>query len=71
MSKLPTVTVTRTIPLDPALAGYIEDKLSSLSGKQLEKAQAAVARVYANKTPATFDGWRERYDTAIAAALAS
>ena len=63
MSKLPTVQ--KPVAMAPDLKEFVEDLLSSFSGKALERAQQIVRDVYGNAELATSEGWRDRYTAAF------
>ena len=66
LSKLPTVT--RPIAMDPDMAAALERRLAPLSGKSLERAQAAVRRVYTGGVQGSFSDLLAAYEGAIDAA---
>jgi hypothetical protein len=67
MSKLPMES--RPLRLSPEVALVVETALAPLSGKNLEKAQAAVLKVYQSGQQMTSEQWAVAYEDAIIAAL--
>lgn len=68
MSKLPTND--RPLIQDPDLAVAIERALEPYTGKELEKAQAAVRRVHASGVQGPFGAILATYEAAITKAVA-
>ena len=66
-SKLPTNE--RPIILDPDLAAAVEDLLQPYTGKNLERAQAAVRKVASGATQGTFSDLVAAYAAAIKGAV--
>jgi uncharacterized membrane protein len=66
-TKLPQST--RPLIQDMDLAAAIERMLEPLTGKSLERAQAACRRVYNAGNPGTFDAMCAEYRAAIDAAV--
>lgn len=68
-SKLPAND--RPLIQDPDLAAALERELEPLSGKSLERAQAAVRRIHGSALQAPFGTVLAAYQTAIAEAVAT
>lgn len=66
MSKLPMES--RPLRLAPEVARVVEKALAPLNGKTLERAQAAVLKVYQSGQQMTSEQWSETYSEAIATA---
>ena len=63
---------TNELPLirDPDLAAAVERELKALTGKKLERAQAAIRRVHGSGITGQFGELVHAYQTAIRAAIA-
>jgi hypothetical protein len=60
---------SRPLRLSPEVSKVVEKALAPLSGKNLEKAQAAVLTVYQSGRQMTVEQWVEAYEGAIITAL--
>lgn len=67
MTTLPTEQ--RPIRMDPELSERVEKILDRYSGSDLEKAQAAVMKVYHSGFAGSFGQLVERYDEAVREAV--
>lgn len=67
--KLPTED--RPVRMDPDLAARIEVVLKNYSGKDLEKAQAAIRQVHQSGISGSFSTLVRTYESAIKDAVAS
>lgn len=67
MSKLPMES--RPLRLAPEVARVVEKQLAPLTGKALERAQAAILKVYTSGQQMTSEQWVVAYETAIITAL--
>lgn len=64
MSKLPMES--RPLRLSPEVARVVEKALAPLNGKPLERAQAAILKVYQSGKQMTSEQWVATYSDAIA-----
>lgn len=62
-------TEDRPIRMDPELAERVEEMLANFKGKEREKAQAAVKRVYDSSVTGRFHELVEAYEAAILEAV--
>jgi hypothetical protein len=60
---------SRPLRLSPEVARVVEKALAPLNGKTLERAQAAVLKVYQSGQQMTHERWVEAYTEAIASAI--
>lgn len=67
LTKLPTTT--RPLILDNDLAAAVEQMLAPLSGKTLERAQAAVRRVHASAVQGPYSEVIAAYQSAVTAVV--
>lgn len=67
MSKIPMES--RPLRLAPEVAKVVEKALTPLTGKNLEKAQAAVLQLYQSGQQMTIEQWVVAYEAAIITAL--
>jgi hypothetical protein len=67
MSKLPMES--RPLRLSPEVARVVEKALAPLEGKKLDRAQAAILRVYQSGQQMTSEQWVKAYSDAIASAV--
>lgn len=67
MSKMPMES--RPLRLAPEVQRAVEKALAPLTGKNLEKAQAAVLRLYQSGQQMTIEQWVVAYEEAVITAL--
>jgi hypothetical protein len=60
---------SRPLRLSPDVAKVVEAQLAPLTGKNLEKAQAAVLGLYQSGQQMTIEQWVVAYESAIITAL--